>query len=503
MKSSAAITLLNMNMLYVRYADSVERELHVPLGTLYLTRVLEDAGCDVDFRDYQLNHYDEPFSPESVCDFLADSYELVGVSVMANLLPFTLLALQRFKTEHPQKTIVLGGVGGKAVEQKILTRFPWIDAVAYGEGERMIEPLVRAFAAGATPRARFGAVPNLYWRDESGRIIKNDPAPRIEDLDTIAFPAWHRIDLERYDGYGVMASRGCPYPCTFCSVAPVWDHTTSRRSDENIVAEMKALHDMANVDLFLFQDEYFVCTPRQVEGFCRELERSKLGVDWKAFGRVNLSDRSMMKRMADTGCLELRFGIESGSDAVLQQCEKGFRSQQAIEVVGEAISHFDRVDTFYVWGFPFESMQDFQQSLFQMVAFRMMGARVLPSLLSFLPQTTIFRQYGDEGRALDYCRELFPEYMITGHEICESVRVDVETRHAPIFDFIAAHPDIFPGFFHYDLQNNVLPKLAALQEMGFYPTEELPIDAIKGESCGGHSPRVAQATTARAQLSAS
>ncbi len=142
---AADITLLNMNMLFVRYYDGlVERERHVPLGTLYLTRILEEAGLTVDFRDYQLNPYDDPFDPECICDFLADSAKLVGISLMANLLPFTLHALRLFKERHPDKTLVLGGVGPKAVEDRILDRFPWIDAIAYGEGERMIVPLVRS-----------------------------------------------------------------------------------------------------------------------------------------------------------------------------------------------------------------------------------------------------------------------------------------------------------------------------------------------------------------------
>jgi len=491
------ITLLNMNMLYVRYYDTVERELHVPLGALYLTRILEDAGIGVDLRDYQLNDYDDPFDPDNICRFLDGSAELVGVSVMANLLPFTIEAMRRFKERNPDRTVVLGGVGPKSVERKILERFPWIDAIAYGEGERMIVPLVEAARRGDG----FAGVPNLFWRAGDGRIVCNEAAPRVENLDSIPFPAWHRIDLARYEGYGVMTSRGCPYLCTFCSVAPIWGHQAQRRSDANIVAEMTELKRRAGVDLFLFQDEFFVCTPRQVIGFCDELERSGLGVDWKAFGRINLASPEMMARMAGSGCLELRFGVESGSDRVLELTKKGFTSAEAVQVVTEAVGHFDRVDAFYVWGYPYETMDDFHQSVFQMISFRMMGARVLPSLLCFLPQTEIFREHGDEGRGLEFCREVFPEYMLTGHEICKTARVEIEPRHAALFDFIAAHPDIFPGFFHFDLEHNVLPKLRVLQEMGFYPADSEELELT--DSCGAHSPRVAQATTAKAQLTVS
>ena len=90
--------------------------------------------------------------------------------------------------------------------------------------------------------------------------------------------------------------------------------------------------------------------------------------------------------------------------------------------------------------------------------------------------------------------------MLTGHEICRSARVQIDTKHSSIFDFIEQHPDIFPGFFHYDLAGNVWPKLKVLQEMGFYPADAEDVELT--DSCGAHSPRVAQATSAKAQLTA-
>ena len=494
----AEITLLNMNMLYVRYYDQIEKELHVPLGTLYLTRILEDAGIQVDFRDYQLNTYDDPFCSDSICDFLSDSADLIGISVMANLLPFMIYALKKFKDLHPEKTIVLGGVGPKAVEHKILKKFPWIDAIAVGEGEKMIVPMVRSHER----HKNFKNVPNMIWRSDGGELITNSIAPRISDLDTIPFPAWHKIDLKKYDGYGIMSSRGCPYPCTFCSVAPIWGHQAVVRSPANIIEEMKLLHQKADVDLFLFQDEYFVTSPQRVMAFCDEFEKTDLIVDWKAFGRINLANTQMMKKMADNGCIELRFGVESGSNKVLKKTRKGFSSADAVSVISEAVQIFDRVDAFYVWGFPFETIDDFYQTVFQMISFRMMGARILPSLLSFLPQTDIFTEYGDDGQNLTFCRDMLPEYMLTGHEICMSSQVKMADSHKHIFDFIEENPDIFPGFFHWKPEENVLPKLKVLKEMGFYPEDKNDRytsgqESHTSDSCGAHSPRIGQATTAK------
>jgi radical SAM superfamily enzyme YgiQ (UPF0313 family) len=474
------ITLVNLNMLFMRYGEQIERELPVPLGPLYLTRAMEDAGFAVDFRDYQLVESDEPFDRRVFLDFLRDPAEVIGVSCMANLLPFAVLAMKALREAYPGRTLVLGGVGSKAVEEKILVRFPWIDIISRGEGERTGPELLRTIQ----DRGDLAGVDGVSFR-RNGTIVHTPDRERITDLDTIPFPAFEKIPLRRYAGYGMMTSRGCPYPCTFCSVAPIWNLKSYSRSPRNIVDEMEFLHREAGVDLFLFQDEFFVSGKRQVMEFCRELSSRGLGVEWKAFGRVNLVDEEMMRAMADSGCLELRFGIESGSDRVLRQIKKGFTAAEALEVVPKAVGIFPRTDAFYVWGFPFETMEDFQQSLFQMVSLRMMGARILPSLLSLLPQTEIFRDWCQRA-TLEFCPYFFPEFVFTGHEVYRGGRIELPERHREYFDLILGNPDVFPGFFHIDLEGNVLPKLRLLRQFGFYPDPE-PTQT-NAESCGAHSP---------------
>jgi len=484
---AADITLVNLNMLFIRYGEEVERELHVPLGCLYLARALEDAGFEVDFRDYQTCPSDDPFDMAALLEFVKDPAPVIGLSCMANLLPFTILAMSALKERYADCRLVLGGVGSKAVEGKLLRRFPWIEIIARGEGERTGPELLAALAQGRD----LAGVAGISYRHD-GRVYHNPDRERITRLDDIPFPAFDKVDLGRYAGYGMMSSRGCPYPCTFCSVAPVWNHESYSRSPGNIVEEMKLLHRRAGVDMFLFQDEFFISGREQVMEFCRELRRSGLDISWKAFGRVNLVDDEMMRAMADCGCVELRFGIESGSDRVLERIKKGFTAAEALDVVPRAVEIFPRVDAFYIWGFPFETMDDFRQSLFQMVSLRTMGARILPSLLSLLPQTEVYRDCVREAAEspLEFCPWLLPEFVFTGHEVYREGTVEVPPAHRRYFDLIGSHPDIFPGFFHVDLERNVLPKLRLLREFGFYPGGD-QADDLTGESCGAHSPHVA------------
>jgi anaerobic magnesium-protoporphyrin IX monomethyl ester cyclase len=485
----ADITILNLNMLYVRYYDAVERERHLPLGPLYVTAALERAGYSVDFRDYQLHEAEEIFSSAEIARSLEGSAPIVGFSCMANLLPFTLLAMRDYKRAHPEKTLILAGVGPKSVEQAILERFPWVDVIVRGEAETSAPLLLAALRQ----RAGLASVPGVSYRDADGRVCHTERPPRIKDLDTIAAPAYHQIELERYTGFGLITSRGCPYQCTFCSVAPIWDLRSYHRSAESVVNEMRFLHERGGAKLILFQDEFFVSGRPRVLRFCDALQRSGMDLKWKAFGRINLTDDSMMQAMEKTGCVEIRFGIESGSDAVLERTKKGFKAAQSVDVVRRACDVFRRVDAFFVWGYPFESMDDFHQSVFQMVSLRMIGARILPSLLCLLPQTEIFRE-DVRLEQLEFAPDVLPEYMITGHEVSRLAHVEIRPEHAAVFDFIKQHPDIFPGFFHVGLETNVRPKLRVLQELGFYPASAEELGSA--ESCGAHSPRIEEALLA-------
>jgi hypothetical protein len=114
-----------------------------------------------------------------------------------------------------------------------------------------------------------------------------------------------------------------------------------------------------------------------------------------------------------------------------------------------------------------------------------MGARILPSLLSLLPQTEIYCQL-PPGTELEYCPYLFPDFVLTGHEVLRGSLVELPEQHRDYFHLIQDNPDIFPGFFHVDVENNVLPKLDLLCEFGFY---QFP-DEDGAESCGAHSPKV-------------
>lgn len=474
----ADITLVNMNMLYIKYMDGhVRRQCHLPLGPLYLISALKNHDIEVDFRDYQLLEADELFNHETLCDFLKDPSPIIGLSFMANLLPFVLYAIPYLKERYPNHTIILGGVGTAAIEDEILQCIPQIDIIYRGEGDNYAPELIKALKE----KKSFKTLPNISFR-KNGKIIHNPSAQRITDLDTLPRPSYQGLDFKKYIGHNILGSRGCPYPCTFCSITPIWGWKAYSRSNQDIINEMKEMSQNYGVKQFLFQDEYFVSSPERMIEFVKLLTESGLDITYKVFARIDLVNEESMKAMVDSGCVEIRFGIESGSDKVLKMTQKGFNSNKALKAISKAKKIFRSVDAFYVWGFPFETIEDFNESLFQMITFRGMGVRVLPSLLTYLPQTGIYNDIEDKN-SLEFCSHLLPEYMISGIERRGSVRVTIDDKYSDLFKFILKNKNLFPGLFHIDVENNITPKLELLEEFDFYHPVELPTD-----SCGAHSP---------------
>lgn len=466
-QGSADITLINMNLLYIDLGGRVDHEVHPPLGLLYLTSALEKAGYLVDFIDYQTFPFERPgedlFDVDGVMRYFGEMADVVGLSCMANLLPFTILVAKRLKELYPHKTVVLGGVGPFAVEELILERFPWIDIVVRGEAEETAVKLMEVLP----DTERLASVPGLSYRSPEGAIVNTCRQKRVRDLDGLPLPAYDRLDMRDYDAFGVISSRGCPYGCSFCSVAPVWDHKTSYRSHNNIIEEMRHLHENYGVEQVLFQDEFFYSGEAKIIDFCDRLIASGLPVTWKCFGRVNLVTERAMRRMAEAGCVQLRFGIESASDRVLKRVVKGFRFKDALRAVTQAAGIFDSVETFFIWGFPFEEMEDFYQTAIQMARLGHIGVNVLPSLLSLLPQTAIYDDVrsGRLSGELSFVPELVPIYVVTGHEVLGETN-SVPEKYRRYYDFIGEHPEVFPGFFLFNYEENVRPKHQMLTEMG-------------------------------------
>lgn len=170
-----------------------------------------------------------------------------------------------------------------------------------------------------------------------------------------------------------------------------------------------------------------------------KLEKENLKhLSWLVNGRINLMDEAMMRTMADSGCVGIYYGLESGSDDILKQINKGFTAEKAKRVVLQSKKYFGKVMVSFIYGFPIESMADFYDTLFLAIFLFDKGVDVHRHLLSPLPLTPLYERYKD---SLSFSQDLISDISWEG---------SVRSISSEVLGLIKKYPQVFTSFYHFD-----------------------------------------------------
>jgi len=449
------ITLINASLARLRI---------IPAGILSVAAVLAREGYRVDVKDYSFVSRGAP-DVESFIAICEDSAGAIGIGCMSDALPFVVHALAAFKERHPERIVVLGGPGPSGVAKELLEEFPFIDVVVVGEGELTMLEVMDCLTHGE--RGGLASVNGICCR--IGPDVHETPKrDRIKNLDELPMPLYESIPMEEYSLVNIAFSRGCPYRCTFCDVSPLWDRRHTRRSGESVIEEMRYLKDRFGKTDFEFTDETFVLKRAEVLKLCSKMRERGLGVKWACTGRVNLVDRELLAEMARSGCRGLFYGIESGSDAVLERIRKDFTAREAVDAVRATVEYIRPVASF-IWGFPFETEADLARTILMAVYFSQIGVDARLNRLAPFPRAPLVEEYGDRLVWLDGQEGFSPL------DPFQTFRLRSEIR-----DSIRRHPRIFPGFYWFPtdgLQN----KIRLVEALGrYWPASEWPAGDASG-----------------------
>lgn len=422
----------------------------LPVGLVSLAHAATSAGHDVNVRDYQLAPSDNSRDPDTFAAFCDTRDDVIGVSTSGMALPLVLSALRRLKMQRPDLVTVLGGIGAAGSDEQIIREFPWIDFVCRGEGEIPMRDLLDRLETGTGT----GTVEGFVSRFD-GKPRVNPVPPRITDLDSIEAHAWDYLDLARYEIINVATSRGCPFPCTFCDVAPYWQRRHTVRSIRAVVDEIQAIRErVSGPATFVFIDDTLTINRRRMETLCHELGTVEDDIRWACYARADTLDDDLLKHMASCGCRKVYLGLESGSDHVLRETQKGFDAETARRAALMARKHIPIVQTAFVWGFPFETWNDFYDTLLLMGYLASHDISVKANVLTPLPFSAMFREYGDR---LCFLPEYSPQLYLAGYESRDE-----------FVNLIRKHPRIFPGFYLYQ-SDTLTQKYDLLREMKLSP----------------------------------
>jgi len=297
------------------------------LGILYLAAVLEKNQYEIDVIDCQALK----LSYEKVRSEISKRQpKVVGITSTTLTYKSALCIAKIAKEVCPSCLTVLGGCHATFWDDKALQECPYLDVVVRKEGENTLLELVQRLEAGKSFRDVLGTTCR-----KDGKIVKNPDRPYIENLDDLPFPARHLLPIERLLKSGevifpVMASRGCAYWCDFCTAVRMFGRKYRMRSPKNVVDELEFLQNTYGADYFTFCDDVFTLNQPRTAEMCEEIRNRKLKIKWDCGTRVDMVTKELLLKMREAGCIAVWFGVESGSQRIIDEMEKGFSIAQTM-----------------------------------------------------------------------------------------------------------------------------------------------------------------------------
>ncbi|MBW2989712.1 B12-binding domain-containing radical SAM protein [Candidatus Woesearchaeota archaeon] len=334
-----------------------------PLGSLYLASFLKEKGIDVKVIDAFIEGYT---LEELKNEILKENPDIVGFSSMSCQVNQVLDIAKELKKTNPSIKIVVGGPHISSTKDELFNFTRDVDFLIYGEGEKAMHGFIEALEKGLP----FEDVSGLIYRKE-GKIMVNNPPQPIGDLDNLPFPDLSLVNLKKYDSYyarslpltSIMASRGCPFNCTFCDAYATHGKRLRLRSPGNIVEELERNYKEYDIKQVMIKDSTFTVNKRWVYEVCSEIKDRNLKINWTCNTRVDMVNEDILRAMKDAGCYMVFFGIESGSQKVLDKLNKGITIEQIKRGVSLCKKAGLETVGYFMIGSPGETEEDAKKTL--------------------------------------------------------------------------------------------------------------------------------------------
>ena len=339
---------------------------HPPLGIGYLAAVLRQAGVDVEILDINSRRYTDEQTME---ELKKRDYDVVGVGGIVTLFREVKKLTKMIREAKPDVPIVVGGSVGDTIPEMVLTKTE-ADFAVIGEAEYTFLDLCKRIREG---KKDFSDINGLaYMKD--GEVHLTEKRKGIVNLDEIPFPAYDLLDMDIYLGnqFGhttrykrsvtISTTRGCAYACTFCAKS-FRQYPYRVRSVDNVMAEIKYLKRRYDVDFITFGDDLFILTKKRVLEFCKKFKEADLGIKWVCNSRINFVGDEILEEMRKAGCVAIAYGIESGSQKMLDIMDKKVKVEDAKETLHKTFKHGIWPIVTLILGMPGENKETIQETV--------------------------------------------------------------------------------------------------------------------------------------------
>jgi len=350
----------------------------VPIGLYYIGALLKENGFETDL----LNLADIKGSPVDVFKaFVADEKpDIIGFSVTNPNRWNAMECAAAAKKIMPGVTIVFGGPAPTFLSDHLFDTCPEIDFIVTGEGEFTFLELVKTL--GKENRAGCDQVNGLIFKKTTG-LFKTPPRQPVESLDTLVHPSTYFIYQH------LSMTRGCPGKCTFCGSPEFWANSTVRcHSPSWFANEIENLADNG-VSHFYISDDTFTMDKQRVIAFCNLIIKKGLSITWNAISRVDYIDEDILYAMRKAGCVQLSFGVESGSDKIRKRLGKPIKREKIISAFSLTASYGILPRAYFIYGSPGETDQTIKESIDLLKIIKPLGA--IFYLLVIYPGTRLYQ----------------------------------------------------------------------------------------------------------------
>lgn len=303
---------------------------------------------------------------DDIVDRVDASAQLIGFSSMfSSAWTYDKKIINRLRQRFPKALIVAGGEHITACTEYVLQDCRALDLCVRGEGEETLLDIVNTYFAGRDIQALNG----VAYRQADGSVQVNPARGRIRAIDNIPEPYWDDLPIETYlsrgFGHGVnrgrsmplLATRGCPFQCTFCSSPYMWGTKWEARSPEKVLAEIKKYLDKYNAENFDLYDLTAIVKKQWIVEFCDLVGKSGLKFSWQlpSGTRSEAIDAEVVDKLWDSGCRNMNYAPESGSPAVLKRIKKQVKLPRLEESARAAIKRGFNLKINIIFAFPDET----------------------------------------------------------------------------------------------------------------------------------------------------
>lgn len=329
------------------------------LGVLSLATMLEFHGHSCEVKDYCY----EPMDADAIVGFIEEEgIRIVTITTYTINVDDALSFAKFLKKSVRGITIIMGGPH-ITLDVSYCYKSRYVDYCLKGEGEASIVELIEGILSDFSI-IRADQVAGICYHDNRGKV-ENETTTPIENLDLLPIVNRNLADFERYtDVINISSSRGCPAKCIYCAGSVLGGRRYRMRNIDNVVLEIirvkSQLYD--KIRLIYFIDDTFTVVKKRIYRYLKLRKLLNLGYLWRCESRLDTMDKDVLDVISDNGCLAIHFGVESGSQYVLDRIQKRIDLERAVELIRYASTKKMLVCCYFMIGHYCDTLTTMEQT---------------------------------------------------------------------------------------------------------------------------------------------